>query len=296
MRGGGGPIAAVGASLALLVAVPLIAVHVAGAGRVASPGDRGRRWSSSTPSRRRAMLPDGTGSARSRGCSRETATWRSRRPAGGSRSPAPGAAIGSSTSRLPTGALRRLTWSSRSEDVEPAWSPDGSQVVWASGAEGESRPPPHTASTVRARCGSRAGPPTTASPRGRRTAGGSRSPPTPRAPSTSGRSPRAGGEPELVHDAARGGTLARLAPLGRPPRLHGSRRAAARDVWLAGARRDVAAPHDLGRATTAGPTGRPTAAPSRSSEGAEARSSRGSSGRPAGPRQRSGGCRAEPAR
>src|SRR5687767_8512493 len=62
MRGGGGPIAAVGASLALLVAVPLIAVHVAGAGRVASPGGRAALVVVD-PVEASAMLPDGTGSA-----------------------------------------------------------------------------------------------------------------------------------------------------------------------------------------------------------------------------------------
>ena len=34
---------------------------------------------------------------------------------------------------LRTGALERLTWTPGREDVEPAWSPDGSQLVWASG-------------------------------------------------------------------------------------------------------------------------------------------------------------------
>ncbi len=34
---------------------------------------------------------------------------------------------------IATGELDRLTWSPRREDVEPAWSPDGSTLVWASG-------------------------------------------------------------------------------------------------------------------------------------------------------------------
>ena len=137
MRGGGGPIAAVGASLALLVAVPLIAVHVAGAGRVASPGDRAAVVVVDAVEAR-TMLPDGTGSA--------AIPWL--QPGDADLAVAPsGRRLAFTSARsgnrelyvvdVPTGTLRRLTWSERSEDVEPAWSPDGSQVVWASGAEGD---------------------------------------------------------------------------------------------------------------------------------------------------------------
>ena len=125
----------VGALLALLVAAPLVAVHVAGAGRAASPG-AGAAVLVVDPVEARAMLPDGTGAS--------AVPWL--QPGDADLAVAPsGRRLAFSSARsgnrelyvadLPTGALRRLTWSSRREDVEPAWSPDGSQVVWASGTE-----------------------------------------------------------------------------------------------------------------------------------------------------------------
>ena len=294
MRGGGGPIAAVGASLALLVAVPLIAVHVAGAGRVASPGDRRR------PGRRRPRRGERDAPRRDGLRGDPVAAAGGCRP--GRRAVRPAARVQQRPERQP-GALRRR----RPDGRAPA-----AHVVRAQRGRG--------AGLVARRLAGRLG---------ERRRGRSRPPPHPRRPSARGaadaracRRPRARVGAERPADRVRLRRPGRLRPLvgrragrraralsttpsGRHARPTGTPRATASPSRVSATaaptcgsrastgRRGASRPR---RGTTAGPTGRPTAAPSRSSEGVEARSSRGSSGRPAGPRRGSGGCRAEPAR
>ena len=295
MRRGGGPIAAVGASLALLVAVPLIAV-----------ARRGRGSGSRPPATRAALVVVDPVEASDDAPRRDGLRGDPVAAAGGCRPgrravrPAarvqqrPRAATGSSTSSTSRRAAPAAHVSTRSEDVEPAWSPDGSQLVWASGAERRSRPPPrpHRPSArgaAHARARRRREP--AWAPNGRRIAFASDAQGAFDLWSVA----RAGRQARARPRRPRGGTLARLAPLGRPPRLHGPRRRRRRRLARR-PRRAVASRLTTSPGTTAGPTGRRTAARSHSSASVEARSSRGSSGRPAGPRHGSSGCRAEHAK
>jgi WD40 repeat protein/lysyl oxidase len=127
--------AGVAVSLAVLVALPLVVAHVAGAAGSATTGPR-PAIAVVGPDGASAMLPDGSG--------RSAVPWLLPGDTGLAVSPS-GRRLAFSSARtgnreiyavdITTGEVERLTWTPRREDVEPAWSPDGSQVVWASGTE-----------------------------------------------------------------------------------------------------------------------------------------------------------------
>ena len=232
MRGGGGTIAAVGAALALLLALPLVAVHVAGATRAAEP-DAGAALVVVDPVGATAMLPDGT--------ARSAVPWL--QPGDADLAVAPsGRRLAFSSPRsgnrelyvadLSTGELRRLTWSARSDDVEPAWSPDGSQVVWASGTDANHdlfRTPVERPRAVRLTRGPADDREPAWAPNGRRIAFAS---------NVQGAFDlwaiaAAGGEPELVHDAVGEARSPDWHPAGDRLAFTGLVGGAA-DVWLAG--------------------------------------------------------------
>ncbi len=137
MRAGRGPIVGVGASLALLVALPLGVTHVAGASGSRAPA-AGAALLVVDAEGATSMLPDGT--------ARAAVPWL--QPGDGDLAVSPsGRRVAFSSMRsgnrdlyladLATGELDRVTWTSGRDDVEPAWSPDGSQLVWASGKESD---------------------------------------------------------------------------------------------------------------------------------------------------------------
>jgi WD40-like Beta Propeller Repeat/Lysyl oxidase len=127
--------AGVAVALAVLVTFPLVVAHVAGA---APPAATGPRPAIAVVDRggATAMLADGTG--------RAAMPWLMPGDTGLAVSRS-GRRLAFSSARtgnreiyavdIATGAIERLTWTPRREDVEPAWSPDGSQVVWASGTK-----------------------------------------------------------------------------------------------------------------------------------------------------------------
>ena len=154
-------IAGTAVSLALLVASPLVVAHVAGAA-----GARGVSRAAIVAvdaDGASAMLPDGT--------ARVAVPWLQPGDTGLAVSPS-GRRLAFSSARagnrelyvadVATGTLERLTWTRGREDVEPAWSPDGSRLVWASGTESnhdlhaircrpEARPAPHERAGGRSR-------------------------------------------------------------------------------------------------------------------------------------------------
>jgi dipeptidyl aminopeptidase/acylaminoacyl peptidase len=137
MRASRSRTAGVAASLALLVASPLAVAHVAGAAGSATTGPR-PAIAVVGPDGASAMLPDGSG--------RSAVPWLLPGDTGLAVSPS-GRRLAFSSARtgnreiyavdIATGEVERLTWTPRREDVEPAWSPDDSQVVWASGTESD---------------------------------------------------------------------------------------------------------------------------------------------------------------
>ena len=131
------PIAGVAVALALLLAVPLAAAHLA---RVAAAPAAGARPAIVVVDAggASAMLADGTG--------RLAVPWL--QPGDGDLAVSPsGRRLAFSSARTgdrelyvadaATGVLERLTRAPGRDDVEPAWSPDESQLVWASGAESD---------------------------------------------------------------------------------------------------------------------------------------------------------------
>ena len=135
MGGERGRIVGVGASLALLVALPLLITHVAGAARSQVTSAAAALLVVDADGAT-AMLPDGT--------ARAAVPWL--QPGDGDLAVSPsGRKLAFTRERsgnrelyvadLATGELDRLTSSPRREDVEPTWSPDGAQLAWASGTE-----------------------------------------------------------------------------------------------------------------------------------------------------------------
>lgn len=124
-----------GAGLALAVSLALLAVRVAAAVDVPRPGT--------------ALVVSGAGGAfalLADGGARAALPWL--QPGDGDIAVSPsGRRIAFSSSRAGnpelyvvdavTGELTRLSWSVRSEDVDPTWSPDGATLVWASGTEAD---------------------------------------------------------------------------------------------------------------------------------------------------------------
>ncbi len=119
--------------LAVLVGFPLVVAHVAGAAAVARTSARAAIAVVDADGAV-AMLPDGT--------ARVAVPWLQQGDSGLALSPS-GRRLAFSSARagnrelyvadVGTGVVERLTWSQRREDVEPAWSPDGAQLVWAAG-------------------------------------------------------------------------------------------------------------------------------------------------------------------
>jgi len=122
-------------SLAVLVALPLAVAHVAGAADARGAGSRAAIVVIDGVGAT-AMLPDGTAPV--------AVPWLQPGDTGLAVSPS-GRRLAFSSARagnrelyvadVATGALVRLTWSPGREDVEPAWSPDGARLVWATGTE-----------------------------------------------------------------------------------------------------------------------------------------------------------------
>jgi hypothetical protein len=115
-----------------VVALPLVAAHVAGA----AEGESGLRPAIVV------LQADGAIAMRSDGSARSPLPWL--QPGDGDVAVSPnGRRIAFSSERtgnrelyaadVVTGDLTRITWSRRHEDVEPAWSSDGATIVWASG-------------------------------------------------------------------------------------------------------------------------------------------------------------------
>lgn len=131
----GGRTAAVALSLALLVALPLVAAHIAGAASAARVGARAA-----------LIVVDAEGASvmLSDGSARSAVPWLRAGDTGLAVSPS-GRQLAFSSARtgnaelyvadLDDGSLARLTFTPRREDVEPTWSPDGSRLAWASGTE-----------------------------------------------------------------------------------------------------------------------------------------------------------------
>jgi TolB protein len=126
---------AAGAGLAVVASLPLVVAHVAGAAGEQSGGLRTALVVSAA---------EGATAWRADGSARAGVPWLL--PGDGdvavSRS---GRRIAFTSSRdgnpelyvvdTVTGKVTRITWSLRSEDIDPTWSPDGGTIVWASGKE-----------------------------------------------------------------------------------------------------------------------------------------------------------------